>query len=135
MTIKRDKRSTQRLDRTIFSTSRAAEYFRVKELEKMTGQPREKFADVVIKELKDNALDACEAAGVAPEVGIETSVVRGYIIIKVADNGPGIRLKSSSASSITTPGPRINRYISAPYPRYSRQCTQDCYRHPARSGE
>jgi DNA topoisomerase VI subunit B len=90
VTIKRVKRSTQRLDRTIFSTSRAAEYFRVKELEKMTGQTREKFAEVVLKELHDNALDGCETAGVAPEVGIETSVVGGYIIITVSDNGPGI---------------------------------------------
>ena len=90
MTIGKGTRSTQKLDRTIFSTSRAAEYFRVKELEKMTGQPREKFAAVVIKELKDNALDACEAAGVAPEVGIETSVVGAYIIITIADSGPGI---------------------------------------------
>jgi len=56
----------------------------------MTGQPREKFADVVIKELKDNALDACEAAGVAPEVRLETNVVGGYINISVSDNGPGI---------------------------------------------
>lgn len=89
-TIGKSTRSTQKLDRTIFSTSRAAEYFRVKDLEKMTGQPREKFAEVVLKELPDNAVDACEADGVAPEVGIETSVVGGYIIITVSDNGPGI---------------------------------------------
>lgn len=56
MTIGKGTRSTQKLDRTIFSTSRAAEYFRVEELEKLTGQPREKFAEVVLKELKDNAV-------------------------------------------------------------------------------
>jgi DNA topoisomerase VI subunit B len=38
--------------------------------------------------LVDNALDAAEEAGIAPEISIEVSTERGEIII--ADNGPGL---------------------------------------------
>ena len=56
------------LQRTTFSTSRAAEYFDARELSAQTGQSQYNFAHVAIKELVDNALDACETAGVAPVV-------------------------------------------------------------------
>jgi DNA topoisomerase VI subunit B len=32
--------------------------------------PQDQFAGVCLKELVDNALDACETAGVAPEVEV-----------------------------------------------------------------
>jgi DNA topoisomerase VI subunit B len=51
-------------DRTHFSVSRAAEYFDVKELQAQTGQPVSAFGEVVLKELLDNSLDACESAGI-----------------------------------------------------------------------
>jgi DNA topoisomerase VI subunit B len=41
---------------------------------------------VVLKELVDNALDACEEAGIAPEVAVRV----GAHGITVIDNGPGI---------------------------------------------
>jgi hypothetical protein len=47
-----------RLERTTFEFSRGIEYFDVRELQTMTGQPAERFPDVVLKELVDNALDA-----------------------------------------------------------------------------
>lgn len=49
-----------------------------------------RFAAVVLKELVDNALDAAEAAGIAPEVEIDVSEEDGVYRIIVADNGPGI---------------------------------------------
>jgi len=58
--------SVQGMERTIFETPRAAEYFDARELQAQTGQPRYEFATVVLKELVDNALDAAETAGVAP---------------------------------------------------------------------
>ena len=81
-----------RLERTTFETPRASEYFTADELRKQTTQPPEKFGSVVIKELIDNALDACEGAGVAPEVTIRTieGAVEGHVRITVSDNGPGI---------------------------------------------
>lgn len=86
--------SVQRMERTMFETSRAAEYFDARELQAQTGQPRYEFATVVLKELLDNALDAAETAGVAPEVNVEVSAVGGLITLTVTDNGCGIPAKT-----------------------------------------
>src|SRR3954464_3071939 len=86
--------SVQRMERTIFETPRAAEYFDAHELQAQTGQPRNEFATVVLKELVDNALDAAETAGVAPEVNIEVSAGGGLINIAIADNGSGIPVET-----------------------------------------
>ena len=77
------------LQRTAFEASRAAEYFDAKELQAQTGQRVENFASVALKELMDNALDACESAGVAPEVEIDVEDRRAARIA-VSDNGTGI---------------------------------------------
>jgi DNA topoisomerase VI subunit B len=82
--------SAQKLERTTFETSRAAEYFDARELQAQTGQPVSNFATVALKELVDNALDACETAGVAPQVGIEACREGKLIRLAVSDNGPGI---------------------------------------------
>ncbi len=88
-----------RLERTTFETSRASEYFDARELAAQTGQPRENFAAVVLKELVDNALDACETASsessaeagtAAPEIGVEIGEEDGSIHLAVSDNGRGI---------------------------------------------
>jgi hypothetical protein len=86
---------SHQLNRTTFETSRAAEYFETTELQAQTGQPRRRFADVVLKELTDNALDACEQAGIcAPVVEIEVREHGGYVYITVSDNGPGLPAKT-----------------------------------------
>ncbi len=57
----------------------------------MTGQPPTYFAAVVLKELLDNALDACETAGVAPEIFVDPREGDwGGPIISVTDNAGGI---------------------------------------------
>src|SRR4051812_6797753 len=76
--------------RTTFETSREAEYLDARELQSQTGQPVSNFATVALKELCDNALDACETAGVAPEVSIEVQEKADLISLAVSDNGPGI---------------------------------------------
>src|SRR5687768_14170700 len=78
------------LHRPMFTRGRAAEYFDADELEAQTGRPRREFAAVCLKELVDNALDAAETAGVAPEVGILAIVGRDCVGLTVADNGPGL---------------------------------------------
>jgi hypothetical protein len=78
------------LVRQHFSVSRAAEYFRAAELQAQTGQPASEFAHVALKELIDNALDAAEAAGVAPRIEISFEETDTEIILTVADNGRGI---------------------------------------------
>jgi DNA topoisomerase VI subunit B len=80
----------QTFERTTFETSRAAEYFNVRELQAQTGQPRERFATVALKELIDNALDACEIAGIAPMIEIEIAMAPALVQMTVADNGAGI---------------------------------------------
>jgi DNA topoisomerase VI subunit B len=57
-----------------------------KELTAQTGHHKHDWPLVFVKELMDNALDASEEAGVAPEVTVRVDR-RG---ITVADNGPGI---------------------------------------------
>jgi DNA topoisomerase VI subunit B len=75
-----------KLNRTTFATSRLLDFCSEKELVAQTGHRREAWPMVIIKELMDNSLDACEEAAVAPEV----SIVVDDHGITVKDNGPGI---------------------------------------------
>ena len=44
-----------------------------------------------VKEAVDNALDACEDAGILPEIWVEIDDIRdGVLQVAVQDNGPGI---------------------------------------------
>src|SRR5215213_1698306 len=82
-----------KLERTTFESSRTAEYFDARQLSTLTGVPASEFASVCLKELLDNALDACETAGVAPKatVTVESEgAASGAIRIRISDNGPGI---------------------------------------------
>ena len=78
------------LNREHFEISRAAEYFDAKELQAQTGQPDHKFGEVVLKELIDNALDACESAGINPVIQIGIATTEDRMRICVSDNGNGI---------------------------------------------
>ena len=64
------------LERTTFRTSRLLEFCSRKELVAQTGHEPDAWPLVVLKELVDNALDACEEAGVAPEIGCRSSLAR-----------------------------------------------------------
>ena len=74
------------MTRTTFTVSRAAEFFSEKELEMQMGAGRYHWLPMLLKELIDNALDACEGAGVVPSIKISTT----DDTITVSDNGPGI---------------------------------------------
>ena len=75
-----------KLKRTTFSTSRLLDFCSRKELVAQTGHEVSAWPLVVLKELLDNAIDACEDAEIDPEVEIHVDE-RG---ITVVDNGPGI---------------------------------------------
>jgi DNA topoisomerase VI subunit B len=75
-----------KLAREVFATSRLLEFCSTKELINQTGHGVEDWPLVILKELIDNALDACEEAEVAPHI---TVTVRNGLIV-VTDNGPGI---------------------------------------------
>ena len=82
---------TVTLDRQVFSLSRAAEYFSIRELQTLTGQPRNEFGAVILKELVDNALDAAETAGRDPMVKLDiVTGPNGLTRLVVSDNGEGL---------------------------------------------
>ena len=83
------KKSAPTLNRQHFETSRSLDFLSKKELIAQTGHQVAEWPFVCLKELMDNALDACEESGVAPVVSI-TVDEHG---ITVADNGPGIPAK------------------------------------------
>src|SRR5262245_17625466 len=74
------------LQRETFRTSRLLDFCSEKELVAQTGHRPAQWPLVVLKELLDNGLDACEEAGIAPEVAVTVDETA----ITVADNGPGI---------------------------------------------
>jgi DNA topoisomerase VI subunit B len=69
-----------------FTVSRLMEFCTKRELQNQTGHSIDDWPLVILKELMDNALDACEEAEVAPVVLL--SVKDGSITIR--DNGGGI---------------------------------------------
>jgi DNA topoisomerase VI subunit B len=74
------------LARTPFVTSRLMEFFTVKELTMQIGHPIPLWPLALVRELIDNALDACEKARVSPAV----SVIVEPDAVTVMDNGPGL---------------------------------------------
>ena len=74
------------LKRTAFSTSRLLDFVSEKELTLQCGYGSRDWPLVAVKELLDNALDACEEQGIAPEI----TVTVDESSITVADNGTGI---------------------------------------------
>jgi cation transport regulator ChaB len=79
------------LDRVTFEESRSKEYFDLKELQTMTGQPAIRFGASCIKEGMDNALDAAEMTGVeVPEVFLHVRASGKDLHISIRDNGIGM---------------------------------------------
>ena len=82
--------ATQVLERVTAEISRNSEYFNSTELQAQTGQKKEDFASVIVKEGGDNVIDECESAGVAPELGIDWACDEGAITLSISDNGRGM---------------------------------------------
>ena len=82
----RQRAARATLERTTFRTSRILDFVSEKELVAQIGHAREAWPIVILKELIDNAIDACEEAGIPPVVAV-TVDDRGII---VEDNGPGL---------------------------------------------
>jgi DNA topoisomerase VI subunit B len=80
-------RPQPKLEREVFTTSRELEYFTEKELETQTGYSRHRWwPEVIVKEALDNSIDACEQAGVAPQITVRVNDRE----ISISDNGRGI---------------------------------------------
>ena len=97
------------LERTTFRTSRLLEFCSRKELIAQTGHEPDAWPLVALKELVDNALDACEEAGTAPEIRIKLTKSS----ITVTDNGPGIAPETiASILDFTTRTSSREAYVS-----------------------
>ena len=88
------KSRPNQLHRTTFSTSRLLEFFSEAELTMQIGESRDRWPVALLKEMIDNGLDACEQAGVAPEI----RVVVEPDSLEVRDNGPGLPLATLERS-------------------------------------
>lgn len=77
------------LIRSVFRTSREADFAGVKDLTAQIGHEVDDWPLVIAKELTDNALDSCEEHGIAPEIAVTVS--ENEIIVR--DNGAGIPAK------------------------------------------
>jgi hypothetical protein len=78
------------LKRTTFRTLRTMDFFSEKELVTQTGHGRKEWPPVFLKETIDNALDACEEAGIAPQINVKVDAGG----MTVTDNGPGIPVET-----------------------------------------
>jgi hypothetical protein len=74
------------LTRTVFQTSRVLEFFTDKELTMQIGFPRHQWPLALLKELIDNALDACEMSGHPPDITVTVT----EDTVSVQDNGPAL---------------------------------------------
>ena len=86
--VTRPKKPEQKLTRVAFRISRLMEFCTKRELQNQTGHAIYQWLLVVLKELIDNALDACEEAEIAPMISIKVNPDTGTIIIQ--DNAAGI---------------------------------------------
>lgn len=81
----------QNTQRTHFSESTHNDFFTVNGLQSSTGQTSRDFGNVVLKELIDNALDACESAGIEPRINVAVEMTgNNEMLLTVSDNGAGL---------------------------------------------
>jgi DNA topoisomerase VI subunit B len=78
--------AAHKLKRQTFKTSRLLDFANQKELTAQIGYARKSWPVYALKELLDNAIDACEDADIAPVI----SVTANNDGLTVEDNGPGI---------------------------------------------
>ena len=81
-----------KIERVAFHTSRLMEFGSEKELVAQTGHQSYEWLRVIVKELVDNGIDACEDAAIAPviKVTITTGKDKKPTRLVIEDNGPGI---------------------------------------------
>jgi hypothetical protein len=81
-----------KIERVAITTSRLMEFCTEKELVAQTGHESYEWLRVIVKELVDNGIDACEEAKIAPviKVSIKTGKSKKPARIIIEDNGPGI---------------------------------------------
>ncbi len=66
------------------------DFFQVDGLQRLTGSSPRDFDRVIMRELIDNSLDACEEAEVEPEIRVNVERRGEVTVLSVQDNGPGL---------------------------------------------
>jgi hypothetical protein len=94
------RKTKHKLTRVVFQVSRLMEFCTKRELVNQTAHSDYDWPLVVLKELMDNALDACEEAEVTPVI----EVIVGPGFISITDNADGSRPRPSTPSSTTAFG-------------------------------
>jgi signal transduction histidine kinase len=97
------------LDRQVFTTSRLLKFCSQKELVLQTGHAVEQWPLVMLKELIDNALDACEGAGIMPSISV---AVEGGSFT-VTDNAGGI--EPATVETMLDFSVRANKQVNASF--------------------
>lgn len=85
---------SQILHRSTFQTSRLLEFFSEKELQMQIDFPKEQWPIALLKELIDNALDACETAGMLPDIAITLEPEA----LSIRDHDPGLPVATIARS-------------------------------------
>ena len=89
-----NKVKTKTLTRQLFELSRELEFFTEKEITAQIGYSKHLWRTALLKEVIDNALDACETSGIQPEIAIEDQAD----FFSVEDNGPGLSAEAIEGS-------------------------------------
>jgi DNA topoisomerase VI subunit B len=104
------KTKSKSFERVTFTQSRAMDFFTKKSLSAETGMPPDEWPAMALKELLDNALDACELSNIPPEITITVDESS----ITVADNGPGIPVETIKKTLDYTTRTSSNSRIVSP---------------------
>jgi len=83
-----EKPKRHKIKRLAFETSRLMEFCSERELVNQTAHEASEWPLVIVKELIDNSLDACEEAEIPPVLEVRIDADNG--VIQIVDNGPGI---------------------------------------------
>ena len=72
-----------------------------------------KSLTTIIHEYVTNSLDACEEAGILPDITVKiTNLPNDHVLVKVTDNGPGIPLShAGKALGMMLAGTKFHRYM------------------------
>jgi DNA topoisomerase VI subunit B len=98
--------------RTAFTTDRMMDFFTESELTREIGYDKALWPLVLVKELIDNALDACE--GTTPVTAPEINVTLEPDAVTVADNGPGLKPEIIEGSLDYSKRISDNKYYCSP---------------------
>ncbi len=80
--------------RKILDRSLTSRYFTLEGLERLTGVNPRDFDKLIVKELIDNSLDACDELGTTPKITVQIDTKDDLITFTVSDNANGIEEKS-----------------------------------------